>query len=333
MQHQGSDVFLYNEPIKTQYLSRYRNYDTKEVYGRIFKKSASLERRNQQDLYDFTEDQLKCFVIDVLKPKTRESSRSIYSTISSYIDWAMQEGLSSHSENPWKKRNTDYIYDLVIPVKNYMSYEEKQFILDKLVNAQDKFIIEALWNGIQGDKLNELVSLRIEDVHSPTNSIAIANEHNERKRHIIAFDAQLCALAHAANEQRVYIKRNGQCSENTISDSADLVESGFIIKHSNTKHRGRLTHTTHYTIYNRVEMLRSLPELAQFNKVLVTKNIVRSGMIYYAMQLYIRDGELRRAQLEEICERFNIRFKWSIKDFLNLEVLRSLYPEQPEFAH
>jgi len=326
MQQQSSDALLYNKPTKIRYLDRYHNDDTKEVYGRIFKKSALLEQKYQKDLCDFTEEQLKEFVINILQPKTKESSRSIYSTISSYIEWAIQSQYSIHEVNPWKKRSTDYIYSLVIPVKNYMSYEEKQFIFDTLVNAQDKFIVEALWNGIQGDKLTELVTLKIENVQQADNKVTIYNEQGQIKRQIVAIDEQLCAYALMANEQRIYVKKNGQCSENAISDSADLVESSYILKHSNTKHRGSRTFTTHYTVYNRIEMLRSLPELQKFSKVLVTKNIVRSGMIYYAKQLYLRDGELGRTQIEEVCDRYNVRFKWSMKDFLNVQMITSLYP-------
>jgi len=321
----GTESSLYNEEIKIKYLSRYQNRDTKEVYGRIFKKSAPLEKKYDKDIYDFTADELKQFVIEVLKPKTKESSRSIYSTISSYIEWSILEGQSKHFANPWKKRNAQYIYGLVIPVKNYMSYDEKQYVLDKLVNAQDKFIIEALWNGIQGEKLSELVSLTIDRINPETNTVLLYDGDGKSVRRLTAFDDQLVNLARVANEQRIYMKRNGQCSENTISESADLVESEYIVKHSNTKHRGRLAHTTHYTIYNRVEMLRSLPELQHFSSVLVTKNIVRSGMIYYAQQIYKRDGELNRSQLEEICDRYNIRFKWSVKDFLNPSVIEELY--------
>jgi len=326
MQQQSTDALMYNKPAKIRYLDRYHNDDTKEVYGRIFKKSAMLEQKNQKDLYDFTEEQLKEFVITTLQPKTKESSRSIYSTISSYIEWAIQSKYSIHEVNPWKKRSTDYIYSLVIPVKNYMSYEEKQFIFDTLINAQDKFIVEALWNGIQGEKLVELVTLKIEQIHHEENKVTIYDENGHMKRQIVAFDDKLCTYALLANDQRIYIKKNGQCSENAISDSADLVESSYILKHSNTKHRGSRTFTTHYTVYNRIEMLRSLPELQKFSRVLVTKNIVRSGMIYYAMQLYARDGQLGRAQIEEVCDHYNVRFKWSMKDFLNVEMIHSLYP-------
>lgn len=327
MHQQNNDAIMYNESIKTRYLERYHNKDTKEVYGRIFKKSALLERKHQKDLCDFTDEQLKQFVIDILQPKTKESSRSIYSTISSYVEWAIQERISKHSVNPWHKRSTDYIYSLVIPVKNYMTYDEKQYVIQTLVNAQDKFIVEALWNGIQGDKLTELVTLKMKHVFPEENKVVICDEHDQMKREIIAFDEQLCRLALMANEQRLYIKKNGQCSENTISENADLVDSSYIVKHSNTKHRGNRAFTTHYTVYNRIEMLRSLTELQKFSHVLVTKNIVRSGMIYHAKQIYVRDNQLGRAQIEEVCERFNVRFKWSMKDFLNIDMIKSLYPE------
>jgi len=319
---------MYNEAIKLNYLERYENVDTKEVYGRIFKKSAQLEQQLEKDLYNFNEEELKLFVIQILQPKTKESSRSIYSTIASYIEWSIIESYSQHLVNPWKKRGQDYIYSLVMPVKNYMSYDEKQYILKTIINDQDKFIIEALWNGIQGDKLSELVTLMMNQVNIISHTIEIVNEQKEKIREIIAFDDQLCNYAIQANAQRLYIKKNGQCSENTISESAELVESNYIIKRSNTKHKGDKSHTTHYTVYNRIEMFRQLKDMDTFSNVLVTKNIVRSGMIYHALLLYKRDGLLERAQIEEICNRFNVKFKWSMKDFLNLDHLKKLYPEE-----
>ncbi|MCR8657621.1 phage lytic cycle repressor MrpR family protein [Paenibacillus endoradicis] len=319
---------MYNEDIKLSYLKRYENVDTKEVYGRIFKKSAQLEQQLKKDLYDFNEEELRLFVMQILQPKTKESSRSIYSTISSYLEWSISENYSHHIVNPWKKRGQDYIYGLVMHVKNYMSYDEKQYILSKLINAQDKFIIEALWNGVQGDKLIELVTLMMNHVNDESNTIVLMNENKEKIREVIAFDGQLCNYAIQANAQRLYIKKNGQCSENTISESAELVESNYIIKRSNTKHKGDKSFTTHYTVYNRIEMFRELRDMDVFSNVLVTKNIVRSGMIYHALLLYKRDGVLGREQIEEICNRFNVKFKWSMKDFLNIDHLNKLYPEE-----
>jgi len=322
------DSEMYNFIMKNKYLDRYENLDTQGVYRRIFKKSALIEREYAKDLCDFSEEQLKSFVINVLQPKTKESSRSIYSTISSYIDWTISTGVATTTANPWKKRDQAYIYSLVHFVKNYMSYHEKQFILKKLINEQDRFIVEALWNGIQGDKLAELVKLKIDQIDITSGTVTIIDENKSVVRVVPTFDYQLCNIAKLANEQKLYIKKNGECSENTISESAVLVESNYIIKRSNTKHKGDKTHITHYTVYNRVEMFRKLDALKPYANVLVTKNIIRSGMIYYALQLYKRDGVLEREQIEEICERFNVRFKWSMKDFINLDTLKELYPNE-----
>lgn len=327
MPHSTSDVILFNEVIKRSYLERYDNVDTKEVYGRIFKKSSKLEHQLIKDIYDFNEDELRNFVMEILQPKTKESSRSVYSTISSYIEWSINEGYSKQTVNPWRKRGQNYIYSLVFDVKNYMSYDEKEFIVSKLINFQDKFIVEALWNSIQGDKLQELVTLTMNHIDVENNTIHILNEQGELMREVQAFDSHLCTYAVSANAQKFYIKKNGECNENTISESAELVESSYIIKRSNTKHKGEKSYTTHYTVYNRIEMFRQLRDMDAFPNVLVTKNIVRSGMIYCALLLYKRDGVLDREQLEEVCIRFNVRFKWSMKDFLNIEQLQRLYPE------
>jgi len=320
------ETLMYNVENKTMYLERYANEDTKEVYSRIFKKSAPIEMKLQRDLYDFTEQELYDFVKGVLQPKTKESSRSIYSTISSYIDWSIYTRKRSSFINPWKKKNQQYIHDLVLQVKNYISFEEKEIIIQQLINAQDQFIIEALWNGIQGDKLSELVTLTLNDVNIERNEFTVKNKKTEQTRIIQAFDDKLVNYALAALQQTKYIKKNGECNENTISESSELNNSIYIIKPSNTKNNGEKEHTTHYTIYNRIEMIRELQGMKQYGNALVTKNIVRSGMIYYGLLVYLREGVFQRKQIEEVCGRFNVRFKWSMKDFLNLDTMQQLYP-------
>lgn len=323
-----SEGTIYNQLVKTMYLERYANEDTKEVYSRIFKKSAPYEIKFQKDLYNFSEEELFNFVKNVLQPKTKESSRSIYSTISSYIDWSIYSNHRLNSVNPWKKKAQQYIYDLVLEVKNFISFDEKEIIVNKLVNAQDQFIIEALWNGIQGDKLSELVTLTMNHIDAATGEFTVTNEKTKQSRTIKPFDERLVKLATLAYQQTKYVKKNGECSENTISESTELNNSVYIIKPSNTKNNGQKEHTTHYTIYNRIEMIRELEGMEHLENALVTKNLVRSGMIYYALQVYLRDNDFQRRQLEEVCMRFNVKFKWSMKDFLNIEMMKQLYPKQ-----
>ena len=200
-------------------------------------------------------------------------------------------------------------------------------VINKLVNPQDQFIIEALWNGIQGNKLSELVTLTLSHINIESSEITLTNGKEKQERIIKPFDERLISLALAAHQQTRYVKKNGECSENTISESTELNNSIYIIKPSNTKNNGMKEHTTHYTIYNRIEMIRDLDGMETLENALVTKNIVRSGMIYYATLIYLRDQELGRKQVEEVCERFNVKFKWSMKDFLNLEIIEKLYPQ------
>lgn len=323
-----SEETMYNQHVKSKYLERYTNEDTKEVYSRIFKKSAPYEITFQKDLFNFSEKELFQFVKNVLQPKTKESSRSIYSTISSYIDWSIYCKYRTNTVNPWKKKSQQYIYDLVLEVKNFISFEEKELIVNKLVNAQDQFIIEALWNGVQGDKLSELVTLTMNHINTETGEFVVVNDKTKQSRIIKPLDERLLKLATLANQQTKYVKKNGECSENTISDSTELNNSVYIIKPSNTKNNGHNEHTTHYTIYNRIEMIRELEGMEHLQNALVTKNLVRSGMIYYGLHVYLRDNEFQRQQLEEVCARFNVKFKWSMKDFLNVELMKQLYPKQ-----
>ncbi|SDE39838.1 hypothetical protein SAMN04488689_101347 [Paenibacillus sp. cl6col] len=319
---------FYNAEIKMKYLEQFDNLDTREVYSRLFKKAVDTEIELQRDIYDFRDDEIENFIANMLKPKTKESARTYCNVLSSYIQWAMDHSYSRNFTNPLKRRQ-EYFYSFVKEYKQYISYDEKQAIIHSLVNKQDSFIIEALWNGIQGTQVKELTNLQISDFDFDKNKIYIRDEKGNIARIISPMDPFIFSMAVLTNQEQLYYKSNGGIDfSSKVRDSIPLPSSTYILKgaiNNNDENRDKVKF---YTIYNRLETIRKVDGLEEYSEALTTKNIVRSGMIYLALQILKRDGRLERKQIEEICDFYNMKYKWSLRDFLNIEMIRSLYPHE-----
>lgn len=322
---------LYNEEHKRLFLDSKENKEiTKDVYSRIFKKSFSREELVEKDLYNFDENELKSFISEELDPKTKESARTYCTVLSAYIQWAIDKNLSRHITNPIRRRQ-DFFFSFIQDRKLYMNVEEKDYIIKRLLNKQDGFILQALWEGVQGTRVSELTQLRISDVNEDTNTAQLRNQQGHVARSVQVTD-RFVELAFLANIEPEYYKRNGEVDfSDKVKDVARLPkESDYVLKSTITNARGgkiEAKQVSHYTVYNRLEMIKSLEQFQEYVDALDTKNIVRSGMIHMAYELLKRDKELGKKQLDEICERYNMKYKWSLRDFLNEETVKRLYPD------
>lgn len=329
---------VYNEDIKKLYLNQLKaTEETKDVYMRIFKKSFEREQELGKDLHSFTEEEFEAYFKEILKPKTKESARSVCNVLANYVQWAMDNKHSKELFNPLKHKQ-EYFYEFVEERKTYINFKEKQAILSLLENKQDAVIIEALWHGIQGTRVSEIVNLKMSDINRKEKTIKLRNDKNEVVREIKA-DNTLIEMCILANSEPTYYKSNGTMNELDHLNEVELIDSEYIIKKSKTVKKSSasaqnndesVSHVTHYVIYNRIDMIKNLEEFEVYSDALTSKNIVRSGMIYNALKLYDRDGELERKQIEEICAMYNMKYKWALRDFLNLDMLNELYPDEME---
>lgn len=314
------------------FLDKYENKDTQDVYSRLFKLSYNMEQKLGKDLFDFNQEQFEYYIEKLLKPSSNDSVRLYCSILIKYVQWAIDKGFREDIYNPLK-RSADYFYDFVQEKKKFISYEEKEAILSALVNKQDGFILEGLWHGIQGSQVCELVNLQMKDINAEESEIHLRGKDGEITRTLIVDeeDRSVIEMAYLANAEKEYFKANGTVDYSAqVSESVELFESDYVLKSANTQRKGRSggDKITHYTVYNRIDMIRSLPEMDEYADALLTKNIVRSGMIHMALKLYARDQELERRQIEEICKKYNLKYKWALRDYLNLENLKSLYPKE-----
>ncbi len=315
---------FYKEHLKNEFLNQFDNEKTREVYKRVFKKSKEIEEEYDKDVFNFDETLIRD-LLKVYKPSTDQSARTYFNILSSYIQWGIDNGYSELLENPLKDSQS-YFYTFVEKKRLYLPKSDIDLIISRLVNAQDSFIIQALFEGIQGKEVSELTLLTKEQIEDSeiTGKLKLIDKCGNKR--VIYPDAKTINLALLALKEEEYYKKNGLFDYiDNLKDVINLPESKYVLKPTATNNTLEDKPVSHYTVYNRLEMIKSLDEFEEFKDALSTKNIVRSGMIYEAKKMMDKGIKIDRKAIESICSKFGISYKWSLKDFLNEETINEVY--------
>lgn len=309
---------LYNEEIKEKFLKQYPE-NTARSYRRVFVKSKTTEEMMKKDLYEFNMDEIE-YVAYELAPISFGAALTYGRIITSYITWAIEQGLRSNNINPLKTVRSSYFEKFVDKsLKLYISDKELRRIEDRCVNAQDAVIFRLLFEGAGGKKYAELRNIKREDIDEENNTIRLIDEDEQERT--IKFSDRAIDLALKACNQEVYYKKNGEPLEaENLRSYTDLVKSNYMLRASITK-TDNYDRVDHPTIYRRINLITELLGLNYLN----AKNITKSGMIFMAKQLIEDEGELGSAQYKKIAERFNINNPYSLKNFLTYQTVESVY--------
>ena len=157
------------------------------------------------------------------------------------------------------KTNTEGIYTI----------REIEKIIDKCVNPQDKFIIYALFKGINGTRADDLLSIKVEDVDFKEKTIELKNK-------TIVMDDYMVRLIKDAIGQKEYIKisKTGDvCSNETylFNDKCPYVIKGK----PNSKNNMGKNKYGYEGLRRRLQMLGS-----DTNSRLSIDTLNRSGILY-----------------------------------------------------
>lgn len=317
---------MYTKNHKNEFLNQFENEYTRKVYESTFRKVEVMEQEVQKDVMDFSKEMFEKLITTYVKPSTKQSARTYCHILSSYIQWSIDKEYSANKLNPLQDGNSSYFEEFVKNQNSlYMSKNEIDMIIFSLVNAQDSFIVKALFEGIQGRKLYELVNLTkydIENARKNDNLLKLPNEKGDIRA--ITVEDETLKLAEIAIREQEYYKKNGEADyHENIKETAPLVESDYVLRPVLTNNDKIML--THYSVYNRLEMIKGLEEFDEYKESLTTKNIVRSGMIYEAKKVLDSGLPLNRNTIELICLKYGIKYKWSLKDFLNEDTVREVY--------
>lgn len=304
---------------------------TVEAYGRVFKTSEVIEDKYNTDLCDFTLEQIEELMV-YRKPSTKASARTVGRMITKYINWSIDNEYSSLKYNPLNV-SSDYFYSFVPEEKTqYLTVDQVEEVVDYLINDQDSVIVSLLFNGVQGKQASEIRNLTKGDVDFKGKRLRVKDDKTEEYRIIDFKDDRLDTLSQIkrAYKDTEYIKKNNEMEYNPhVKDTIEMPshqETPYIVKTGKTQKKHYGERATQYTVYNRIDMIRTLEGLHELSDKLTTKNIVRSGMIYEAKRLLETEGgELDNDKLKRVCEKFNVKNHWAVRDYVNMEVIESLY--------
>lgn len=112
-------------------------------------------------------------------------------------------------------------------LKGIYKKEEVIAFAEDLINAQDKFILLALFNGIMGDDMVELRELKVADIDFEKNIINVSGR-------VIEMDSYFANVAKEAIAQQVYQSRFSNCTS-TKDDYLINTNSEFVIRVKPTK--------------------------------------------------------------------------------------------------
>lgn len=166
---------MFNKDIKQRFVDYYSKLNVIHPYRllAIFASSELFEAALNKDLCNFTKNELKEFYI-YKNAKSLNSLQVTNSLIRSYINWCIEQGLSIDNQN-----HADEV--LITDLRSYLNkdvFKNKYITHDELLqyqaeldNPMDKFILQALFEGIKGKTYCELNELSLSDIDRDNNIV------------------------------------------------------------------------------------------------------------------------------------------------------------------
>lgn len=308
---------MFNQDLKEKFLNAFENKETRTTYRRIFIKSESSEEMLNKDLYNFTREEIE-IVLEDLDPMTNAISQSNGRIISSYINWCISKGLTNN--NPLKTVDPEWFDRFVDKDKKlYFSYKEIKQIEDWCENAQDAAIVRLYFENIVGREAIEIRNLKMSSVNEEKETITLTT--GEEKK----VSSECIKLIKEAFSEKIYLKKNGLMADtDNVRQFTDLVDNEYVIRNSITK-TDSYSEPVHISlIYRRLSMISELLGLPYFTG----KNIYRSGIIYYAKQVFDEEKELGKDQYKKIAKKFGIKNYYTLNTYVNIENIEKLYHKE-----
>lgn len=305
---------LYNEEIKKEYIYFKKSSTTiyKNYLERSFKKVGVYENELGKDLSDFTKDEIINYY-KMLNATSIDSLSVLHSYFSQYVQWCIQRNLTKSQNNVFKEITVKTLGECLnkhLINKRIFSREQLIYWCELIPNPRDKFVLLALFEGLNGQNYCEITELKKEDVENNTLTLCTG-------RKIDASDL-LIEYIYESLDCFTYAPVTG-----TSHRTYKLIGKDYVFKrHYNTKDDEN-SFTMGRNVYNSV--MRNLVYLG-ISDYITFRDIVRSGEIHEVLSLSEKYGITTKEilfsdKIEEINKKFNCNIVRSIywhkyKDYL-----------------
>lgn len=313
------DDKIYNEDVKEEYLSIHKVGYRKNLL-RIFKMTQYAEHDAGKDLYQFNREELRklFFTFAATTPNT---SKTYVHYVSSYIDWAIEEGYHK-GRNPLENVDTEWKEQFVIkPEVVHLSKSEVLEMLNDIVEPQVAVVFYAPFLGIRGNDNSEIVNLRKQDIDVHNKTATVKDE--DGKSRIVKVDDIFIDICFKSLQASEYIKSNGKPDVNLrANETAQLISNDYVIRSVETSNTINTKESDGAAVYRRFATLQKVFD--DSDKKLTPTIIMQSGMLAV---LHDNMEDLEKGY-EVIKEQFNVndltlqRYK---NEWLNTATLKSVY--------
>lgn len=266
----------------------------------MFRTMNAQEVSLQTPLYNQTAAQLESFFFS-LRPLTMKTSYKGISATIRYIRYAI--------ENGYRDTNILFVDNSYGYAKRFIPQNAKEFItpqqlkslLDACINPQDQVVFQLLFEGIRGEKLYELRSLRlsgISDKQDAQGRYPIQLTQVDGSTRQTSISKLLYRICMQASLQMKYKLNNGRPVAEEVQgargDFQYLNKTGYILKRSRIGSSARNFNdpVTYHAVYSRIKRVLRYDEFEGLDPdYLKPQSLYNSGALYYAYHIIANQHE------------------------------------------
>lgn len=224
----------YNEERKRtyfQYLENIRENSTKCI-GYIFTRVSKTEEVWEKDVCDFTVDEIYKLLPTFNSCSVNALNKNV-SVLRLYTEWCCQNKLSIDNINHFNEIDKSQLHPYVNKITSILpSKEEISEIVDSLANASDKFLVQALYEGVKDESVGEFFYIPITSIDPDKRIITFASG----KQKIMSKKLYNLAVESSEEDKYLSIKADGDFFEST------LIRRGAIINPRSNSRSDTLEH-------------------------------------------------------------------------------------------
>lgn len=264
---------MYNEQIKLQYLeeSQNRNINLNVVGERLFRSIGRYETELNKDCCEFTINEIIVYY-QRRSSTSLESLNSINSLLRGYTNWCLSNNMVTDNQNHYN----EVTHELIMSCLNYgivmdkiISRKDLLHQIDSFPNVSDQALLLALFEGICGENMNDLVTLNCDNLSGNVFTLASGKQ--------IEVSDELIELCRKSQDTYEYQMKNEYVSKLRRDDAG-------VFKNMDNSYSNNVSRKT---LYNKLVRAKDYLGL----NLLTTASLFESGRIEMIRNIMNTDGK------------------------------------------
>lgn len=304
---------FYNEGAKVEFIKDYmrsRVVAATSLSG-LFNKTSQFENKLGKDCSQFNAKE----ILEMYKgfdARSRNTLENYNVYLKHYTAFRLYHK-QIEGENAYEGINKDMIKECMNPEMQsqlYLTREQLDDIEDQLFNYTDKAIIEALWHGISGKSMKDLVSLE-------------RKMFSDDKRSLILPDGRCIPISEKLSEylDKAFDETEYLCYGSTIRVEK-LVGYDTLYKERSNVHAAPSADTMFRWVYRRVQNYRKQLDMP----MLTMKNIQASGLLHQ-LQKGMRENNCAMREFLATEKGKELALQYGYKPDYYVDVITDKYSE------